>query len=66
MIGLLRDETGGMRGPGKVEKVYVDNPNLMYALQGEGTDIGNVRETFFYNQMRVNNEIVSSKSLISE
>lgn len=33
----------------------------MYALQGEGTDIGNVRETFFYNQMRVNYEIVSSK-----
>lgn len=61
MIGLLRDETGGMRGLGKVEKVYVDNPNLMYALQGESTDIGNVRETFFYNQMRVNNEIVSSK-----
>lgn len=61
MIGLLRDETGGLRGLGKVEKVYVDNPNLMYALQGEDSDIGNVRETFFYNQMRVNNEIVSSK-----
>ena len=61
MIGLLRDETGGMRGLGKVEKVYVDNPNLMYALQGEDADTGNVRETFFYNQMRVNNEIVSSK-----
>lgn len=61
MIGMLRDETGGMRGLGKVEKVYVDNPNLMYALRGEGADIGNVRETFFYNQTRVNNDPVASK-----
>lgn len=61
MIGMLRDDTGGMRGLGKVEKIYVDNPNLMYALRGDDADIGNVRETFFYNQMRVNNDLVSSK-----
>lgn len=61
MIGMLRDDTGGMRGLGKVEKIFVDNPNLMYALRGEQTDIGNVRETFFYNQMRVDNEVTSSK-----
>lgn len=61
MIGQLRDDTGGFRGLGKVEKVYLDNPNLMYALGTETTNIGNVRETFFYNQLRVNNEITSSK-----
>ncbi len=61
LIGMLRDDTGGMRGLGKIEKIYVDNPNLMYALRGNNTDVGNVRETFFYNQMRVNNEIVSTK-----
>lgn len=61
MIGMLRDETRGMRGLGKIEKVYVDNPNLMYALRGENADIGNIRETFFYNQMRVNNDVTSSK-----
>ena len=32
MIGQLRDETGGIRGLGKVEKVYLDNTNLMAAL----------------------------------
>lgn len=61
MIGQLRDGTGGLRGLGKVEKVYIDNPSLMYVLAGGNPEIGNVRETFFYNQMRVKNNITSSK-----
>lgn len=61
MIGQLRDNTGGMRELGKVEKVYIDNPNLMTVLAGGKPDIGNLRETFFYNQMRVMNNITSSK-----
>lgn len=61
MIGQLRDETGGMRGLGKVEKIYVDNTNLMYALGDDNTNIGAVRETFFYNQMRLTGKLVSSK-----
>jgi len=62
MIGQLRDATGGIRGLGKVEKLYLDNTNLMFALTGEQTDVGSVRETFFYNQMRVRNEVVASKA----
>jgi hypothetical protein len=61
MIGQLRDRTGGIRGLGKVDKVYVDNPNLMYVLAASEPNIGNMRETFFYNQMRVNNDVMSSK-----
>lgn len=61
MIGQLRDETGGLRGLGKVDKTYLDNTNLMYALADDTPNIGNVRETFFYNQMRVNNDVLSSK-----
>ncbi len=61
MIGRLRDDTAGLRGLGKVEKVYLDNTNLAYALGGEATDIGNIRETFFYNQMRVTTDIISSR-----
>ena len=61
MIGQLRDDTGGMRGLGKVEKVYVDNTNLMFAMSYKTPDIGNIRETFFYNQMRVQNDVISSK-----
>lgn len=61
MIGMLRDDTGGFRQLGKVEKVYLDNTNLMYALSGQEPNAGNLRETFFYNQMRVRNRVTASK-----
>lgn len=61
LIGQFRDDTGGMRGLGKVEKVYIDNPSLMNVLSGWKTDVGNMRETFFYNQMRVKNDVISSR-----
>lgn len=61
MIGQLRDATGGMRGLGKTEKVYLDNTNLMFALGGDKVEMGNVRETFFYNQTRETNDVVASK-----
>lgn len=61
MIGQLRDDTGGIRGIGKVDKVYLDNTSLAYILGGTATDIGNIRETFFYNQMRVTTDVISSR-----
>lgn len=60
MISQLRNATGGLRGLGKVEKLYLDNTNLIYALAPEHADIGNVRETFFMNQTRVCNDVRSS------
>lgn len=60
MIAQLKDDTGGIRGLGKVEKVYLDNTNLIYALAEKEANIGNLRETFFLNQMRVRNPIVAS------
>lgn len=61
MIGQLRDDTGGIRGVGKVEKVYLDNTNMAYLLGSRTTDVGNIRETFFYNQMRVVSDVISSR-----
>lgn len=61
MISQLRDDTGGIRGLGKVNKIYIDNTNLIHALGRENPNTGNIRETFFYNQMRVKQEITSSK-----
>lgn len=61
MIGQLRDDTGGMRGLGKVEKVFLDNPTLMSVLSGNQPNIGSLRETFFYNQMRVDHDVMASK-----
>ncbi|MCF0244857.1 MAG: AAA family ATPase [Bacteroidaceae bacterium] len=61
MIGQLRDQTGGMRGLGKTEKVFLDNTNLIYVMSGENANVGNVRETFFYNQTRLTQPVTSSK-----
>ena len=62
MIGQLRDDMGGIRGLGKVEKVYLDNTNLAFVLGGASTDVGNIRETFFYNQMRVTSDVIASRA----
>lgn len=60
MISLLRDDTNGLRNLGKIEKVYVDNTSLMAVLTPQ-PNIGNVRETFFYNQMRERQLVSASR-----
>ncbi len=52
LIGQLRSATGGIQGLGKVDKIYLDNPTLIYTLGGGNVEIGTVRETFFFNQTR--------------
>ncbi len=61
MIAQLRDTTNGIRSLGKVDKIYLDNTNLIYSLAGNTSNIGNIRETFFLNQLRVKYNIFSSK-----
>lgn len=60
LIAQLRDNTGGVRGLGKVDKIYLDNTNLMYSLGQDAPDTGNIRETFFLNQMRVEQDVIAS------
>lgn len=60
MIAQLKTGASGLGALGKVEKIYLDNPNMLYVLGDGKEDIGNIRETFFLNQMRVNNLVVSS------
>lgn len=60
LIAQLRDNTGGVHGLGKVDKIYLDNTNLMYSLGQDAPDTGNIRETFFLNQMRVEQDVIAS------
>lgn len=60
MIAQLRDAIGGIRGLGKTEKIYLDNTNLIYVLAPKRADIGNIRETFFMNQMRIAGDVMCS------
>lgn len=60
MISQLRDATGGIRGLGKVDKIYLDNTNMIYSLANEQSNSGNIRETFFLNQLRVKYDVIVS------
>jgi predicted AAA+ superfamily ATPase len=61
MIARLREKTDSYLVVGKVEKVYLDNTNLAFCLSEKEPDIGNMRETVFFNQMRVNNQVFRSE-----
>ena len=58
MIAQLRTSASGLGALGKVEKLYLDNTNILFNLAGENADIGTVRETFFFNAMRVNETVL--------
>ena len=60
LIAQLRDATGGIRGLGKVDKIYLDNTNLIYSLAQDNSNIGNIMETFFFNQTRIFSDVVAS------
>jgi hypothetical protein len=35
----------------KPDKLYLENTNLSFAISGDNSNTGNVRETFFFNQI---------------
>lgn len=58
--GLVRMLLAGQKGMSlmnKPEKIYLDNTNLIYALAPENYNAGNVRETFFANQLSVKHSV---------
>ena len=62
MIAQLHDTTEGIRSLAKAEKLYLDNTNMIYVLTPDRAEVGNVRETFFMNQMRVRHQVLASKT----
>lgn len=53
LIEQLRSDVKGISALGKVDKVYLDNTNLAYALSPSDPVVGNLRETFFMMATRV-------------
>jgi predicted AAA+ superfamily ATPase len=51
LILLLHSSTNGLTRIGKPDKIYLNNSNYMYSMVGDNAEIGNIRETFFYNQV---------------
>ncbi|HRA72801.1 MAG TPA: AAA family ATPase [Flavobacterium sp.] len=62
LLQLLYVEDKGINSLGKPEKIFLNNPNLMYNL-GNDTDKGNVRETFFLNQVQHQYAVFASKTV---
>ena len=62
LIMSLRHQDDGMKNFGKLEKLYLGNTNLIYSLSEGKPDTGNLRETFFLSQMKVNQEVYASKA----
>ena len=56
LLNALHESTQGIRGLGKVDKIYLENTNLAYTLT-PSPEIGNIRETFFLNQLQVNHQV---------
>lgn len=59
-IGLTNNlfkVAGGISKLQKPSKLFLENTNLMYALAPEHSDMGNIRETFFANQLAYRQKI---------
>jgi hypothetical protein len=53
LLMLLQTDKEGIVKMNKPEKVYLNNPNLIYALTDSSANLGTSRETFFFNQLKV-------------
>lgn len=61
LLSLLQQDYYGISRLNKPEKVYLENPNLLYALSDTSINKGSLRETFFYNQLNIRHGITAAK-----
>ena len=60
LLGQLKTRVKALKQMSAPEKLYLDNPNLMYAFNPNST-IGTVRETYFYSQTCHGHELNAPK-----
>lgn len=57
LVLLLMTASKGMGIMNKPDKIYLNNPNLLFTLDADNVNEGNLRETFFANQMRTKHHV---------
>lgn len=62
VVQWLGSDSFGINYLNKPEKLYLGNSNIAYALAENNVDIGNIRETFFLNQLSVNHKVTYPKT----
>lgn len=60
MVQILRDDSYGVSSLGKVDKIYLGNTHLAYALSDSIPDVGNLRETVFLAAVKPKYDVMSS------
>lgn len=61
LIFRVFKESRGLGALEKPDKIFLENTNLMFLLGQAETNIGNVRETFAYNQLSSSHEVLFSE-----
>ena len=61
LLQLLYVSGKGINSLNKPEKIYLGNTNLIYNQGGASPNIGNIRETFFFNQLQAKHRVEASK-----
>jgi uncharacterized protein len=61
ILNLLYQSVHGISFLQKPEKIYLQNPNLAFALSSSEPNTGNLRETFFLNQVQVSHQVTLPK-----
>ena len=60
LINLLNTSEDNTEKLKKPNKVYLHNPNLLYAISPDNVTESSLRETFFYNQVGVGSVLTST------
>ena len=62
LIKQLQADNIGISSMSKPEKIYLHNTNLIFHIAKENANIGNIRETFFQNQVSANHLVNYSRT----
>ena len=61
ILQLLKTSTKGVSYLQKPEKIYLHNTNFIYLFSPSQANVGNVRETFFFNQLSAAHKVTAPR-----
>ncbi len=61
ILHLLKTSTKGVSYLQKPEKIYLHNTNFIYLFSPSQANVGNIRETFFFNQLSAIHQVTAPR-----
>lgn len=61
LVRLLQQPNRSLNVMAKPEKIYLNNTNIAWALAASNSNVGNMRETFFANQLATKHTVSSAR-----